>query len=88
MSNAGFMFETDNAVKAQYLQLQANPCAFQPYYVGYYEISALKSFAEEKLGNSFDSKSFNEAILKSGNAPFSVVEKNVDAYIAAQRPAA
>ncbi len=88
MSNAGFMFETDNAVKAQYLQLQANPCASQPYYVGYYEISALKSFAEEKLGNSFDSKSFNEAILKSGNAPFSVVEKNVDAYIAAQRPAA
>lgn len=64
-----------------YKQLQANPSAFESYYVGYEEFAALKAEAEEALGNQFNLKAFNETLLKSGNASFDVVAKNVDKYI-------
>lgn len=67
--------------KELYLQLQANPAAFAPYYVGYFEFLDLKEKAQEELGDKFNNKDFNTAILESGNAPFSVVEKYVDKYI-------
>lgn len=76
--------DDEEALLGQYKQLQANPCAFEPYYVGYEEIMAIRENATEKLGDSFNEKEFNEAVLKSGNAPFSVVEKNVDSYIASK----
>ena len=68
-------------LKKQYLQLQANPATFEPYYVGCEEFLALKRKAQKKLGNKFKDIDFHKAILKSGNAPFSVVEKNVNEYI-------
>ena len=64
-----------------YRQLQANPCAFQPYYVGYEELLAMRESAQQALGGSCTEKGFHEAILKSGAAPFHVVQRNVDAYI-------
>lgn len=36
-----------------YRQLQANPCAFQPYYVGYEELLAMRESAQQALGGSF-----------------------------------
>lgn len=77
----GLTLEDDEQFKNQYYQLQANPSAFQPYYVGYEEIIALKENAEDKLGTKFKDKDFHTALLKSGTAPFSVVERNIDAYI-------
>ena len=68
-------------MREQYNQLQANPCAFEPYYVGYHEIVNLKGMAQTELGDLFDEKEFNEALLKSGAAPFSVVQKNIEEYI-------
>ena len=66
---------------ALYQQLQANPAVFETYYVGYHEIMDLREKAEDALGNAFDEKAFNEALLESGTAPFSVVERHIDAYI-------
>lgn len=83
----GFVFSEDELVQ-QYKQLQANPCAFQPYYVGYHEIIRLKEKAQDALGDDFDNKKFNEALVKSGAVPFSVVERNVDSYIALSQKAA
>lgn len=71
----------DESMMGQFKQLQANPCAFEPYYVGYEEIAALKADAEDALGEQFNQKAFNEAVLKSGNASFDVVAKNVNKYI-------
>ena len=82
------------SLSLQYRQLQANPCAFQPYYVGYEEIRALRRQAEEELGEDFSQLDFHQALLKSGSAPFFVVEWNVEEYIqsagqtAGQQPAA
>lgn len=76
----GFKIDSESA-KPQYDQLWANPCAFEPYYVGYEEFAALRKQAEEALGTSFDEKAFHQALLESGTAPFAVVERNVQAYI-------
>ena len=64
-----------------YNQLQANPTAFLSYYVGYVQIANLKKDAQEELKDKFNDRDFHEAILKSGAAPFHVVEKNVKDYI-------
>lgn len=64
-----------------YKQIQGNPTAFLSYYVGYAEIESLRNEAQDKLGKKFEDKAFHEAILKSGSAPFSVVQRNVEAYI-------
>lgn len=64
-----------------YNQLQANPTAFLSYYVGYVQLANLKKDAQEELKDKFNDKKFHEAILKSGAAPFSVVEENVKDYI-------
>ena len=68
-----------------YNQIQANPTAFISYYVGYVQLANLKTDAQDELKDKFNDKDFHEAILKSGSAPFSVVEKNVKAYIEAAK---
>ena len=80
LEERGFVMETEDA-RLQYQQLQANPCAFEPYYVGYHEIAALKEEARAQLGESFDDREFNRALLDSGPAPFSVVERQIQEYI-------
>lgn len=72
-------------ISAFYNQLQANPTAFISYYVGYVQLANLKTDAQDELKDKFNDKDFHEAILKSGSAPFSVVEKNVKAYIEATK---
>ena len=64
-----------------YNQPQANPTAFLSYYVGYVQIANLKKDAQEELKDKFNDRDFHEAILKSGAAPFHVVEENVKDYI-------
>lgn len=64
-----------------YNRLQANPTAFLSYYVGYVQIANLKKDAQEELKDKFNDRDFHEAILKSGAAPFHVVEENVKDYI-------
>mgnify|MGYP005786032101 FL=1 len=80
LNKQGFSLAGEDA-QLQYEQLWANPCAFEPYYVGYEQFRALKEKAQDALGDQFQEKAFNEVILKSGTVPFSVVERNVEAYI-------
>ena len=80
MTEKGFVLGEENAA-LQYRQLQANPCAFEPYYVGYHEVAALKERAQQELGGRFEEEAFHEALLSSGTAPFSVVERNIEGYI-------
>ena len=80
LNKQGFSLAGEDA-QLQYEQLWANPCAFEPYYVGYEQFRALKEKAQDALGNQFQEKAFNEVILRSGTVPFSVVERNVEVYI-------
>ena len=43
-------------------------------------IQDLKESAQEKLGEDFTDKGFNQAILECGNMPFEVVQRHVDSY--------
>ena len=85
LTEMGLELGDEALYESQYKQLQSTPCAFQPYYVGYEEFMALRRKAEKELGDSFNQKAFHEAILKSGAAPFCVVERNVDKYINASK---
>lgn len=84
LTQAGFAMSEED-LQLQYRQLQANPCAFEPYYVGYEEISLLKDKAMDSLGDKFDELGFNTALLEGGNAPFEVVEREIDKYIEAAK---
>ena len=80
MEEKGFILD-DESIKAQYAQLQANPTAFEPYYVGYHEIISMKEDVQQTLGRHFNEKEFHTALLESGNAPFPVVQQHIDAYV-------
>lgn len=80
MNNFGFALDKE-AATSLYKQLQANPAAFAPYYVGYESFKDLKDKAEKELDEKFNDKDFNKAILECGSVPFEVVERHVDKYI-------
>lgn len=80
LEEVGFSLD-DESAQSQYSQLQANPAAFSSYYVGYEQFLDLKEEAQDALGKKFDLQEFNESLLESGTAPFSVVQEHVDAYI-------
>ena len=58
------------------------------YKVGHLEINALRDRTTAALGKRFDIRSFNDALLTSGDLPLTVLDKVIEQYIAAQRGAA
>lgn len=72
---------SEEEMRAQYMQLQNNPVMFEPYYIGYLEIMALREQAESALGDDFDEKAFHEAILACGALPFEQIREEISAYI-------
>ncbi|HWW57986.1 MAG TPA: DUF885 domain-containing protein [Sphingopyxis sp.] len=55
------------------------------YMVGQLKIAELRARAERDLGSRFDIREFHEAVLGEGALPLSVLEAQVDRYIAAKR---
>jgi uncharacterized protein (DUF885 family) len=57
------------------------------YKVGHGEIVRLRGMAQKALGDRFDFRLFNDAVVKGGGVPMTVLAKNVDAYIAERKGA-
>jgi uncharacterized protein (DUF885 family) len=55
------------------------------YKVGHSEMVRQRSRAQQALGNAYDLRQFNDAVVKGGNAPLDVLARNVDRYIASAR---
>lgn len=55
------------------------------YMIGKLKIMELREKARSELGNSFDIRAFHDVVLRSGPVPLSILEENVDAWIAAER---
>ncbi|TMM48868.1 DUF885 domain-containing protein [Qipengyuania marisflavi] len=52
------------------------------YKVGHSEIVRQRARAQSDLGDAYDFKAFNDAVILGGNAPLDVMARNVDRYIA------
>ena len=55
------------------------------YKLGHSRIVDLRAKAQRELGDAYDLKAFNDAIILGGNAPMDVLAKNVERYIAGAR---
>lgn len=55
------------------------------YMIGKLKIMELRERAKAELGAGFDIREFHDAILRSGPVPLSIMEENVEAWIAAER---
>ena len=51
------------------------------YKIGQLKISELRARAESALGERFDLRAFNDAVLETGSVPLAALEKHVDAWI-------
>jgi uncharacterized protein (DUF885 family) len=58
------------------------------YKVGHTQITRLRDEAQRQLGARFDLRKFNDAIVKGGNVPLTLLSQATDDYIARQRKSA
>lgn len=64
-----------------YTSLVGDPAVYQSYSTGYYEMKELRDYAEEQLGDKFDAKEFNTAVLDAGPCQYSILKQQIDKYI-------
>ena len=55
------------------------------YKVGELKILELRNRAEEALGDNFDIRAFHDAVLENGSVPLSILERQIDRFIAQSR---
>ena len=53
--------------------------------MGELKMQELRKRASDALGREFDLRRFNDALLANGAVPLSVLEENIDAWIAEQQ---
>ena len=65
----------------------AIPSQALAYKIGAMTIQRLRAKAEKALGNKFDIKDFHAQVLMTGALPMTILEKKIDAWIAAKKAA-
>lgn len=55
------------------------------YMIGKLKIMELREMAREELGDDFDIRGFHDVVLTSGPVPLSILEENVESWVAEQR---
>lgn len=55
------------------------------YKIGQMKISQLRARAAAQLGEKFDLRDFNDAVLETGSVPLDTLERHIDAWIAARQ---
>lgn len=58
------------------------PAQALSYKIGELTIKQLRQKAEKALGNKFDLRAFHDAVLAYGSVPLSILEQNIDTFIA------
>lgn len=55
------------------------------YKIGQIKISQLREKARVELGDRFDLRDYNDAVLETGSVPLQALERHIDAWIAARK---
>ncbi|MEJ7902113.1 MAG: DUF885 domain-containing protein [Thermomicrobiales bacterium] len=55
------------------------------YKIGQLKISELRAMAERELGEKFDLRDFNDAVLATGSVPLAALERHIEAWIATRK---
>ena len=77
--------ESDAFIASEVDRYIVQPGQATTYKIGQLKILELRARASEALGPRFDARGFNNAIIDGGPLPLSVVEQNVDRWIAAEK---
>ena len=75
--------EGEASIVAEIERYMAIPGQALSYKIGQLKIRELRARAEDKLGDDFDIKAFHDLVLEGGCLPLAVLERRVDAWIAA-----
>ena len=75
--------EGEASIVAEIERYMAMPAQALSYKIGQLKIRELRARAEDKLGDDFDIKAFHDLVLEGGCLPLAVLERRVDAWIAA-----
>jgi uncharacterized protein (DUF885 family) len=54
------------------------------YKIGQLKISELRARAKSTLGDKFDLRDFDDAVLETGSVPLDALERHIDAWIASK----
>lgn len=72
---------SDEDINDQYDVFLETPTNYLQYYLTSYHFEDLQKKTKDALGSDYDAAEFHEVILKTGPAPFHILEQQVDAYI-------
>lgn len=67
-----------SAAQELYTTMVGDPAVYQSYSTGYYEMKELRDYAEKKMGDDFDLKTFNTIMLETGPCQFDILKEQVD----------
>jgi uncharacterized protein (DUF885 family) len=76
---------SEGQVRAEIRRYLVMPGQATAYKVGMIEILKLRERATATLGDRFDIRAFHDTVLGGGPLPLSILERRVDAWIAAAR---
>lgn len=81
----GFGLANPDAVNEIFDFIVEEPGSYLSYFIGYMEILDLRETAEEELGDAFDAKQFHDFLLRTGPAPFYIIEDYMEDWIKEQK---
>ncbi|NBJ93194.1 DUF885 domain-containing protein [Parablautia muri] len=82
---AGFGTTDQDAIDEIFNYIVEEPGNYLSYFIGYLEFLDLRERAEEELGDAFDAKQFHDFVLRTGPAPFYIIEEYMEDWMTEQK---